>query len=98
MGYLQDRLGYAGTVWRRPEKPTARLSQDIVREQHLLDQIVAYAGEARDIQMIPYATHTAVPGPGRYIAEAIWAEGLPAGRVWPLEPVAVPIPGQANQG
>lgn len=56
MSYLQDRLGYAGTVFAAPEKPTARLSQDIVREQHLIDQMVAYAGQARTIQLIPYAT------------------------------------------
>ncbi len=54
--YLQDRLGYAGTVFVAPETPTARLSQDVEREQYLLNQIVAYAGEARAIQLIPYAT------------------------------------------
>lgn len=54
--YLQGHLGYAKTIFVAPETPTACLSQDIVREQYLLNQIVAYAGDARTIQLIPYAT------------------------------------------
>lgn len=54
--YLQDRLGYTGTVFVAPETPTACLSQDIEREHYLLNQIVAYAGDTRTIQLIPYAT------------------------------------------
>ena len=55
LGYLQDRLGYAGTTVATPKKPTAYLSYDIRREQPLLDQIVAYAGDGQAIRLIPYA-------------------------------------------
>lgn len=53
--YLQDRLGYTQTTVAFPQRPTAYLSYDIQREQPLLDQIVAYAGEGRAIRLIPYA-------------------------------------------
>jgi hypothetical protein len=55
LDYLQNHLGYAGTIIAVPKKPTAYLSYDIRREQPLRDQIVAYAGDGRAIRLIPYA-------------------------------------------
>ncbi len=50
------RWGYTGTRVLSPERPTYYLSQDIAREEELLQQIVRYAGSKRTIQLIPYAT------------------------------------------
>ena len=50
------RLNFPSTIHAYPQVPTHYLSRDILRETHLLDKIVAYAGEKRLVQLIPYAT------------------------------------------
>lgn len=53
--YLSERLDYGGTECIAPKNPTAWLSRDVLREQHLVDRLVEYAGSDRAIQMIAYA-------------------------------------------
>lgn len=50
------RLNFPFTTHAYPQLPTHYLSRDILRETHLLDKIVAYAGQGRVVQLIPYAT------------------------------------------
>jgi hypothetical protein len=54
--YLTERLGYTGLEWVAPKDPTAWLSHDILRERHLIDRLIDYAGPERTLQVIPYAT------------------------------------------
>ncbi len=56
LSYLQNHLGYAGTSLLTPDEPSAWLSRDILREDHLLVHLVEYAGPDRKVQLIPYAT------------------------------------------
>jgi hypothetical protein len=51
-----QRLNFPLTTHTYPNIPTHYLSRDILRETRLLDEIVAYAGSSRTIQIIPYAT------------------------------------------
>jgi hypothetical protein len=51
-----SRLNFPGTSHIAPREPTHYLSLDILRENHLLESIIAHAGENRTLQMIPYAT------------------------------------------
>jgi len=53
---LCQQLGYDHTQYAVPAEPSAWLSLDILREQALMDQLVAYAGTNRTLQIIPYAT------------------------------------------
>ena len=53
---LCQQLGYRHTRYAVPAEPTAWLSLDILREPALMDQLLAYAGEKRTLQIIPYAT------------------------------------------
>lgn len=50
------RLNFPGTSHIAPRKPTHYLSLDILQENHMLESIIAHAGENRMLQMIPYAT------------------------------------------
>lgn len=54
--WITDRLGYKNTRYLTPEKPTSFLSQDILREKALLQEMLDYAGPDRVLQLIPYAT------------------------------------------
>ena len=49
-------LGFPGTRHLAPKEPTAHLSLDVLREGHLLHSLVEYAGKARQLTLIPYAT------------------------------------------
>jgi len=51
-----ERLNFPSTTHAFPNIPTHYLSRDILRETHLLNRIIAYAGEKRLVQLIPYAT------------------------------------------
>src|SRR5258706_6884939 len=51
-----QRLGFPNTRHLAPEFPSHYLSLDILRESHLIDAIVDYAGSERIVQIIPYAT------------------------------------------
>jgi hypothetical protein len=51
-----QRLGFPNTRHMAPEAPSHYLSLDILRETHLVEAIVEYAGSDRTIQIIPYAT------------------------------------------
>jgi hypothetical protein len=53
---IRERLNFPQTTHVYPNIPTHYLSRDILRETHLLDAIVDYAGQKRTIQIIPYAT------------------------------------------
>jgi hypothetical protein len=53
---ITQRLNFPNTTHIYPEIPTHYLSRDILRESHLVDKIVAYAGAGRLVQLIPYAT------------------------------------------
>lgn len=50
------RWGYSDTRAVAPVRSTQQLSLDILREPALLDQLVAYAGLQRALQLVPYAT------------------------------------------
>ena len=50
------RFGYQNTRQINPTQPTDSLSLDILREQPVLDALIAWAGPERRIQLIPYAT------------------------------------------
>lgn len=54
--YLGRHLGYAGTRYLCPSVPSPSLSHDILNEERLLAQLVAYAGPRRTVQLVPYAT------------------------------------------
>ena len=51
-----DRWGYNATDLDSPSAPTHQLSLDILRDPGLIQRIVDYAGSARRVQLIPYAT------------------------------------------
>lgn len=51
-----SRLNYSGTTYIAPVEPTHYLSLDILREEHLVEAIIKYAGSDRIVQIIPYAT------------------------------------------
>jgi len=53
---LRERLGYAGTDYACPANPSPWLCLDILQEPPLLERLVAYAGERRALQLVPYAT------------------------------------------
>lgn len=53
---VTSRWGYPGTHVLAPQNPTHQLSLDIQNEPRLLEAIVAYAGSARTISLVPYAT------------------------------------------
>jgi hypothetical protein len=53
---IYKRLNFQSTTHAFPQIPTHYLSRDILRESHLLDKIVSYAGKKRIVQLIPYAT------------------------------------------
>lgn len=52
---LAERWGYQNTTALSPQEMTPSLSEDILREEHLLEAIIAYAGEKKQIALIPYA-------------------------------------------
>jgi hypothetical protein len=54
--YVCERLGYAGTQVLAPLAPSAALSLDILAEPRLLERLLEYAGPARTVQLVPYAT------------------------------------------
>ena len=54
--YVRGRLGYADTEVIAPAAPSAALSRDILAERRLLQRLLDYAGPARTIQLVPYAT------------------------------------------
>src|SRR5258708_1212332 len=56
LAYLQERVAYPNTPFPVPEDPSAWLSLDILRQPALLEEIIAYAGAGRTVQLIPYAT------------------------------------------
>jgi len=53
---ITQRLNFSSTTHIYPDIPTHYLSRDILRESRLIEEIVAYAGQERLIQLIPYAT------------------------------------------
>ena len=54
--FIRHHLKYPHTEHLAPESPTYHLCKDILRESHLIEAILAYAGDAKRIQLIPYAT------------------------------------------
>lgn len=50
-----QRLGFPNTGHIAPESPSHYLCLDILREAHLVEAIVEYAGAAGIVQIIPYA-------------------------------------------
>ncbi|HLF01172.1 MAG TPA: hypothetical protein VI547_04310 [Anaerolineales bacterium] len=54
--YLRDHLGYRNTRFAYPANPSPWLSLDILQEPPLLNRIVEYAGPARAVQLVAYAT------------------------------------------
>lgn len=54
-GYVREHLGYARTEVVAPQAPSPALSLDILREPLLLERLLAHAGPARAIQLVPYA-------------------------------------------
>ena len=54
--YICDRWGYSGTNVFTPRQSTHELSLDIIRDADLSRRIVEYAGPARTVQLIPYAS------------------------------------------
>lgn len=54
--YVREHLGYPGTRVLSPAEPSPWLSLDIVREAHLREAVLAYAGPGRAVRLIPYAT------------------------------------------
>lgn len=54
--WITGRLGYSNTSYLSPENPTSFLSNDIMREDALLQGLLDYAGPDRTLQLIPYAT------------------------------------------
>ena len=50
------RFGYEGTRYVYPDAPSHYLCLDILREGHLLQAMLDYAGENRRLRIIPYAT------------------------------------------
>lgn len=53
--FIRERLDFPGTEHAFPAEPTYYLSRDILREAHLLEKIVRFAGKGRVINLIPYA-------------------------------------------
>ena len=54
--YVRERLGYANTEVIAPMAPSTALSLDILAEPRLLERLLEYAGPARTVQLVPYAT------------------------------------------
>ncbi|GAB4499417.1 MAG: hypothetical protein OHK003_15200 [Anaerolineales bacterium] len=54
--FIRQRLNFQNTAHAFPAQPTYYLSKDILREVHLLEKIVGFAGNRRTLQLIPYAT------------------------------------------
>ncbi len=54
--HLYRQAGYDHTEYLAPDDPTSWLSLDILREPQLLQRLIAYAGEKRIVQLIPYAS------------------------------------------
>jgi hypothetical protein len=52
---LLRQLNYTGTSYYAPMDPSAWLCLDILREDHLLKQLVSYADQFGRIQIVPYA-------------------------------------------
>jgi hypothetical protein len=46
--------GYQGTQVAAPEKPSCRLSLDILRENHLIQAVINQAGEDGVVELVPY--------------------------------------------
>lgn len=53
---IRQRLNFSRTTHAFPAEPTYYLCKDILREAHLLDEIVRFAGDGRVVNLIPYAT------------------------------------------
>lgn len=54
--YIRETLGYPNSRYIHPTDPSKWLSQDALRETWMIDEIVAYAGDAKTVQIIPYQT------------------------------------------
>lgn len=52
---LIQQAQYPGTVYAAPQRATADLSHDILRDAALLQRVIDYASEAHVLQLIPYA-------------------------------------------
>lgn len=52
------QYGYQDTQFAAPKEPSPWLCRDLLREPDLLEMLVNYAGLARTVQLIPYATTT----------------------------------------
>lgn len=81
------RLGFHNTRHLAPESPSHYLSLDILREKHLVDSIVKYAGLDRTIQIIPYATtreflHLVNVLRGEYHLQVMTPESPDADHLW----------------
>lgn len=50
------QFGYQETRFAAPKDPSPWLCQDLLNEPDLLEMLVKYAGPARTVQLIPYAT------------------------------------------
>lgn len=53
---LCERWGYTNIKTLSPEKMTASISKDIIREETLLQAILTQAGEAKKAALVPYAS------------------------------------------
>lgn len=58
--YLRDRLGYSQLQHACPAHSSDSICDDILRESALLQRIVDFADDAGALQLIPYATTSAV--------------------------------------
>lgn len=56
--HLYQQAGFNNTQYTCPENPSGWLSLDILREPVLLRRLLDYAGDARTVQLVPYATTT----------------------------------------
>jgi hypothetical protein len=55
-GVLLRRWGYPGTRTVTPRVISAQLCLDILRDEQVMAQICAYAGEGRTLRLVPYTT------------------------------------------
>lgn len=53
--HLYQQAGFTQTQYAAPQNPTSWLSLDILNEPALLQRLIDYAGEARTVELVPYA-------------------------------------------
>lgn len=53
--HLYQQASFTDTQYVSPQQPTSWLSLDILNEPALLQRLIDYAGEARTVELVPYA-------------------------------------------